>query len=147
MKRISALAAIAVTLAGCASTGQPRPAPVVTVTKTASPPASCGARMRQADPSLTTAQVAALCEGAPLPVPTVTRTVTRQVTRTVTEPGTFDCFPYAGKAYLTSPGAGVGAVPGCTITVSPVLPMSTGQAYIVVTAPDGSTLTYVTEPG
>ena len=94
----------------------------------------------------------------PAPAPTVTKTVTVKVlvpgpAVTVTAPAPAPasagvvCFTYGGRAYLTSPGAGVGPVSGrCTIAVTPVLPMSSGQAQIVVTAPDGETGTYVTEP-
>jgi len=90
--------------------------------------------------------------------PTVTKTVTVKVlvpgpAVTVTAPAPAPasagvvCFTYGGRAYLTSPGAGVGPVSGrCTIAVTPVLPMSSGQAQIVVTAPDGETGTYITEP-
>jgi hypothetical protein len=52
------------------------------------------------------------------------------------------CFQAGGRAYLTSPGAGVSAVNGCTISIKPVYPLSTGQAVITVKAPDGSTGSY-----
>lgn len=94
----------------------------------------------------------------PAPAPTMTKTVTVKVpvpgpavtvTAPAPAPASADvvCFIYGGRAYLTSPGAGVGPVSGsCTITVTAVLPMSSGQAQIVVTAPDGETGTYITEP-
>ena len=82
---------------------------------------------------------------------TVTKTITQWKTRTV--PGltvtvtaapaasaatTVACFPYNGVAYLASPGAGVGPVSGCTLSIAPVVPMSSGEVQITVTAPDGS---------
>ena len=88
----------------------------------------------------------------PAPAPTVTKTITVKVlvpgpAVTVTAPAPASagvvCFTYGGRAYLTSPGAGVGPVSGsCTIAVTPVLPIPSGQAQIVVTAPDGETGTY-----
>lgn len=58
------------------------------------------------------------------------------------QPASVRCFPAGGRAYLTSPGAGVAAVSGCTISVKPIYPLSAGQAVITVTAPDGSTGSY-----
>ena len=52
------------------------------------------------------------------------------------------CFQAGGRAFLTSPGAGASAVNGCTISIKPVYPLSTGQAVITVKAPDGSTGSY-----
>ncbi len=92
---------------------------------------------------------------APAPTKTVveqkTRTVTITQWKTRTVPGptvtvtaaasaatTVACFPYNGVAYLASPGAGVGPVSGCTLSIVPVLPMSSGEVQITVTAPDGS---------
>ena len=82
---------------------------------------------------------------------TVTKTITQWKTRTVPGPTvtvtaapaasaatTVTCFPYNGVAYLASPGAGVGPVSGCTLSIVPVLPMSSGDVQITVTAPDGS---------
>ena len=85
---------------------------------------------------------------------TVTKTITQWKTRTVPGPTvtvtaapaalaasaatTVTCFPYNGVAYLASPGAGVGPVSGCTLSIAPVLPMSSGEVQITVTAPDGS---------
>ena len=63
-------------------------------------------------------------------------------TKTVTNGATVPCFPAGGRAYLTSPGAGVAAVDGCKISVKPLYPLSTGEAVITVTAPDGSTGSY-----
>jgi hypothetical protein len=60
----------------------------------------------------------------------------------VVKPATVSCFPVSGRAYLTSPGAGVAAVNGCTISIRPVYPLSTGEAVVTVTAPDGSTGSY-----
>lgn len=63
-------------------------------------------------------------------------------TKATAHPASVQCFPAGGRAYLTSPGAGVAAVSGCTISVKPVYPLSTGKAVITVTAPDGSTGSY-----
>ena len=89
------------------------------------------------------------------PAPTVTKTVIvtrtlppkriikwRTRTITVTSPPSVSCFEYGGRAYLTSPGAGIPAVSGCTISISPTYPLSTGEATVTVTAPDGSTGSY-----
>lgn len=82
---------------------------------------------------------------------TVTKSITRWKTRTVPGPTvtvtvapaasaatTVTCFPYNGVAYLAQPGAGVAPVRGCTLSIVPVLPMSSGEVQITVTAPDGS---------
>ena len=72
---------------------------------------------------------------------TVTNTITQWKTRTapgptvtVTAAGsaatTVTCFPYNGVAYLASPGAGVGPVSGCTLSIVPVLPMSSGEVGV-----------------
>lgn len=83
--------------------------------------------------------------------PAVTKTVTgtpppvikwRASTGTGGDPPSVSCFPVGRRAYLTSPGAGVSAVNGCTISIKPVYPLSTGEAVITVTAPDGSTGSY-----
>ncbi len=93
---------------------------------------------------------------APAPTKTVVEQQTRTVTKTITQwktrtvPGptvtvtatsaatTVTCFPYNGVAYLAQPGAGVAPVSGCTLSIVPVLPMSSGEVQITVTAPDGS---------
>ena len=99
----------------------------------------------------------AALRAAPAPTKTVVEQKTRTVTKTITQwktrtvPGptvtvtavasaatTVACFPYNGVAYLASPGAGVGPVSGCTLSIVPVLPMSSGEVQITVTAPDGS---------
>jgi hypothetical protein len=101
----------------------------------------------------------AALHAAPAPAKTVveqkTRTVTKTITlwKTRTVPGptvtvtaapaasaatTVTCFPYNGVAYLAQPGAGVVPVSGCTLSIVPVLPMSSGEVQITVTAPDGS---------
>ena len=64
------------------------------------------------------------------------------VTKTVAGRPSVSCFPAGGRAYLTSPGAGVSRVSGCTISIKPVYPLSTGEAVITVRAPDGSTGSY-----
>ena len=64
------------------------------------------------------------------------------VTKDTAGPPSVRCFPVGGRAFLTSPGAGVRAVSGCTISVKPVYPLSSGQAVVTVTAPDGSTGSY-----
>ena len=69
--------------------------------------------------------------------------ITRQTSTTGAGPPSVPCFPVGGRAYLTSPGAGVRAVSGCTISVRPVYPLSTGKAVVTVTAPDGSTGSYI----
>jgi hypothetical protein len=61
---------------------------------------------------------------------------------TVTSPPSVPCFPAGGRAFLTSPGAGIAPVSGCTISIKPVYPLSTGEAVVTVTAPDGSTGSY-----
>lgn len=89
------------------------------------------------------------------PAPTVTKTVIvtktlppktivkwRTRTITVTSPASVSCFSYGGRAYLTSPGAGIPAVNGCTISIKPIYPLSTGEATVTVTAPDGGTGSY-----
>ena len=63
-------------------------------------------------------------------------------TKTAPNAASVRCFEAGGRAYLTSPGAGVPAVDGCTISVKPVYPLSTGEAVITVTAPDGGTGSY-----
>ena len=81
----------------------------------------------------------------------VTKTITQWKTRTVPGPtvtvtaapaasaaDTVTCFPYNGVAYLAQPGAGVAPVSGCTLSIVPVIPMSSGEVQITVTAPDGS---------
>src|SRR3984957_8654883 len=105
-------------LAACGTTAAPQPAPAPTVTKPAT------VKVPVPGPAVTVT--------APAPAPASAGVV---------------CFTYGGRAYLTSPGAGTGPVSGsCTITVTDVLPMSSGQAQIVVTAPDGETGIYITEP-
>ena len=89
------------------------------------------------------------------PAPAVTKTVIvtktvppkriirwRTRTITVTGPPSVPCFEDGGRAYITSPGAGIPAVSGCTISISPVYPLSMGEATVTVTAPDGSTGSY-----
>jgi len=104
----------------------------------------------------------AALHAAPAPTKTVVEQKTRTVTKTITQwktrtvPGptvtvtaapaastattvtTVTCFPYNGVAYLVQPGAGVAPVGGCTLSIVPVLPMSSGEVQITVTAPDGS---------
>ncbi len=119
LKKVIAIPAVALTaglsLAACGSQGHAAPAPTKTVEQQTR---------------------------------TVTKTITRWKTRTVPGPTvtvtaasaaeTVTCFPYNGVAYLASPGAGVGPVSGCTLSIVPVLPMSSGEVQITVTAPDGS---------
>ena len=104
----------------------------------------------------------AALHAAPAPAKTVVEEKTRTVTKTITQwktrtvPGptvtvtaapaaaaaaaatTVTCFPYNGVAYLAQPGAGVVSVSGCTLSIVPVLPMSSGEVQITVNAPDGS---------
>lgn len=63
-------------------------------------------------------------------------------TKATAQAASVRCYPVGGRAYLTSPGAGVAAVSGCTISVKPIYPLSTGEAVITVTAPGGSTGSY-----
>ena len=78
-------------------------------------------------------------------VRTEVRTAIRWRTRTrkayVSRPASVQCFEYGGKVYLSSPGAGVAAT-SCTVSVTPVFPLSAGQARIAVTAPDGGSVTF-----
>lgn len=77
---------------------------------------------------------------SPAPVRTVVKWKTRTVTKTVQTPAPpagVTCWPYNGQAFLASPGAGIPAVSGCTITVTPVYPLSSGEVTITVTAPGG----------
>ena len=108
---------------------------------------------------LSLAACASQGHAAPAPTKTVVEQQTRTVTKTITQwktrtvPGptvtvtaapaasaaeTITCFPYNGVAYLAQPGAGVAPVSGCTLSIVPVLPMSSGEVQITVTAPDGS---------
>jgi hypothetical protein len=94
----------------------------------------------------TTAPPAAAATATPHPVPakTIIRTVPGPVrTKYVTRPSRYTCFSYDGRAYLSSPGTGIPAVNGCTITVAPVYPLSSGESQLTVTAPDGSTGSYI----
>ncbi len=110
----------------------------------------------------------AALHAAPAPTKTVVEQQTRTVTKTITQwktrtvPGptvtvtaapaasaaeTVTCFPYNGVAYLAQPGAGVAPVSGCTLSIVPVLPMSSGEVQITVTAPDGSVASITASEG
>jgi hypothetical protein len=93
------------------------------------------------------------------PGPTVTATATATRTRTAVRPGprvtvtapgsglTVTCFAYGGRAWLSQPGAGVPAVNGCRLTWTDVLPMSSGEVTFTLTAPDGSSSSWVSPSG
>jgi hypothetical protein len=87
-------------------------------------------------------QVTVTVTKTPQPGPTVTKTATVTQTKSPPSGQTISCWPYDGRAYLAQPGSGISSVPGCTVSITDVLPMSSGEVILTVTAPDGSSSTW-----
>jgi hypothetical protein len=74
----------------------------------------------------------------------------RTAAKAVPGPGpgeTVTCFASGGRAWLSSPGAGIAPVNGCSLTFSPVYPLSSGEVTFTLTAPDGSSSRWVSPSG
>jgi len=60
---------------------------------------------------------------------------------------TVACFAFGGRTWLSSPGAGVPPVNGCSLTFTPVYPLSNGEVRFTLRAPDGSSSSWVSPSG
>ncbi len=77
------------------------------------------------------------------------RTITKTVAK-APSPGTREtvtCFAYGGHTWLSSPGAGVAPVNGCSLTFTPVYPLARGEVTFTLRAPDGSSSSWVSPSG
>ena len=87
-------------------------------------------------------------QAASRPSPSTGKTVTRTVQVPAPSTGeTVTCFAYGGRAWLSSPGAGVPSVNGCSLRFTPVYPLSNGEVTFTLTAPDGSSSSWVSPSG